>query len=717
MPAVKEARAQAFRLGLATPPQRFRDTPAGCFFGKLFLSCASLKLAIVLLSLFTACLALATILESSYSAHIAQDLVYHTWWFTLLLFLLAVNILCAALKKFPWKRHQIGFLITHLGLIVLVFGGLLTNLGGVEGQMMMLDSDNSEIQQAFRLANRSDTLQLVNRHQIEVYRLPKEKAGDNQLGEELVKVVNGGIELTDSLRNRLEGHQWALRLSPGSFAWHRDDHFKPQLPVMVRLLSAFADPFPGFSHTLDDHAKLVVENFYPHTERWPFAPAGDETEENVFPALQLKLTTPMTPRPFKRWISSLPSFESDPTPIAFEMFTLYDPALIPEFLEPPSPKELGKNGQLVVAIGFPRKLCRVSLDKVTEGDSVDLKGTGLKLTLKKRGQLMDVLGHKVDEPRDNPPQYPAVLFEISGEGGTGTYVSCARMPNLRAYREGSEIEGVTTWYHHPDFRWGQAHKMGALQYLKAPDGRVYYRIYGKDGLRQSGRELDTSTPGKVVELPFKPMDMKCEVLTWLPQAVRKDHIVPVNVRPGADPAERYEPALRCALHNKGEAKEFWVRMSRAATQVNVGKEMFFVRYRMDTRRVDFSVTLKRARQLSDPGTSRAAAFESEVALTHKQDGKDVSRDFTISMNHTLDHGGFKVYQTSYQPMTEPQSGQMVLDTEGRLVSMSGFTVADDPGLFFKYLGSLLLVLGIATMFYMRAYFFKPRRPAETPLAA
>src|SRR5205823_9300245 len=107
---------------------------------------------------------------------IAQDLVYHTWWFALLMVFLAVNILCAALKKYPWKRHQIGFLITHAGLLVLVFGGLLTNLGGVEGKMWMIDSDNKEFQQGLVLSNRSDTMQLVDQHQIEILRVPLEEA-------------------------------------------------------------------------------------------------------------------------------------------------------------------------------------------------------------------------------------------------------------------------------------------------------------------------------------------------------------------------------------------------------------------------------------------------------------------------------------------------------------------------------------------------------------
>jgi hypothetical protein len=76
----------------------FRQTPLGTFLLRLFRAAASLQLAICLLSTFTLCLIIATFLESWYNASIAQELIYHTWWFFLLLTLLATNILCAALK-------------------------------------------------------------------------------------------------------------------------------------------------------------------------------------------------------------------------------------------------------------------------------------------------------------------------------------------------------------------------------------------------------------------------------------------------------------------------------------------------------------------------------------------------------------------------------------------------------------------------------------------
>src|SRR5262249_23609052 len=99
-------------------------------------------------------------------------------------------------------------------------------------------------------------------------------------------------------------------------------------------------------------------------------------------------------------------------------------------------------------------------------------------------------------------------------------------------------------------------------------------------------------------------------------------------------------------------------------------------------------------------------YQSDVVLDWDEKGQKKTREYSISMNNTLDHAGFKIYQTNYQPLTDPRTGELVLDDKGKLVSMSGFTVADDPGLFWKYLGSLLLFAGIATMFWMRAYFFK-----------
>src|SRR5262249_38863822 len=308
---------------------------------------------------------------------------------------------------------------------------------------------------------------------------------------------------------------------------------------------------------------------------------------------------PMMPQPMKRWVSGQPSREVDPSPVAFEMFTQEDPAMLQEFLNPPSADELGKAGQLAFVVGHQRKRCQESLDGVKEGQAIDLEGTGLKFTLRRRGQLMELLEGKPEGPAAHSmPLYPAVEFELSGPGGKGTYIACARFPHFRPLRDGQDVERFSVWYHYPDFRWGERHRMGSLQLLKLPDGKVYYRVWGKDGLRQKGTELDTSDTASAHALPWQPMNMTFQVLAWLPRAAPREHVLPRPVRPGSEPSERLHPALRCALTSGGETKEFWVRMSRPAPHVDGGKDRFLVRYRQDSRPVDFALTLKKAQQVS-----------------------------------------------------------------------------------------------------------------------
>src|SRR5688572_29387956 len=88
----------------ATSPQPRPETAP--WFWKTARFLGSLQFAICTGSVFTVAMIIGTCLESWYSAKIAQDLVYYSWWFTLLLSLLGCAIFFAAIKKFPWKKHQ-----------------------------------------------------------------------------------------------------------------------------------------------------------------------------------------------------------------------------------------------------------------------------------------------------------------------------------------------------------------------------------------------------------------------------------------------------------------------------------------------------------------------------------------------------------------------------------------------------------------------------------
>ncbi|MGC9330018.1 MAG: cytochrome c biogenesis protein ResB, partial [Candidatus Hinthialibacter sp.] len=110
----------------------------------IFRFLASLKLAVILLVGFVILLSIATFYESSASTEAAQRLIYKAAWFDFLLFLLGLNVFCAAMIRFPWKKHQAGFVITHLGIIIILIGSLITRHFGVEGQLVLQEGQTSD---------------------------------------------------------------------------------------------------------------------------------------------------------------------------------------------------------------------------------------------------------------------------------------------------------------------------------------------------------------------------------------------------------------------------------------------------------------------------------------------------------------------------------------------------------------------------------------------
>ena len=88
-------------------------------------------------------LAYGTFFESWYGTKAVQEWVYQSPWFCVLLAFLGTNILCAALIRYPWKRRQTGFVITHAGLLIVLAGSWISLKFGDEGQVAMLEGDTT----------------------------------------------------------------------------------------------------------------------------------------------------------------------------------------------------------------------------------------------------------------------------------------------------------------------------------------------------------------------------------------------------------------------------------------------------------------------------------------------------------------------------------------------------------------------------------------------
>src|ERR1700693_2330123 len=102
---------------------------------------ASLKLAVVLLAVLIVAAIAGTIYESSFDAKVARAYVYGAPWFNIWLVLLGANLACSALSRWPWRKHHLAFLITHLGIITLLIGSLIGRIWGIEGTITLFKGE------------------------------------------------------------------------------------------------------------------------------------------------------------------------------------------------------------------------------------------------------------------------------------------------------------------------------------------------------------------------------------------------------------------------------------------------------------------------------------------------------------------------------------------------------------------------------------------------
>ena len=105
---------------------------------------ASLKLAVILLVVLAVVAAAATFIEVAKGRDYVLWYVYHSPWFIGLLGLLCLNVLAAAIVRFPWKIGQIPFLLTHVGLLVLLAGAVWTFQGGIEGRLVLGEGEAAD---------------------------------------------------------------------------------------------------------------------------------------------------------------------------------------------------------------------------------------------------------------------------------------------------------------------------------------------------------------------------------------------------------------------------------------------------------------------------------------------------------------------------------------------------------------------------------------------
>lgn len=189
-----------------------------------------------------------------------------------------------------------------------------------------------------------------------------------------------------------------------------------------------------------------------------------------------------------------------------------------------------------------------------------------------------------------------------------------------------------------------------------------------------------------------PFDEKNEVvLPWMGFKIRLlDHrsdayptMIPSYIKPVQDNGQVVAGGTK-ALQVEVNGQDFWVKSNEPIAFSQNGERITFELTKKAIQ-LPYEIVLDQFKMDTDPGTNNPASFESFVTLFRGNEG---STKHHVFMNNPLKYQDFTFYQASYFQTNEGPFGSVL-------------SVNFDPGRFWKYLGSLLLVLGSIWHYILR----------------
>lgn len=662
--------------------------PVGRVFWAVYRFLASLKLAVICLLALSGVLAYATSFESEYGAKASQQVIYQSWWFGLLLAFLGANIFCAASIRFPWKKRQLGFVVTHAGLLVVLLASILTKWVCYEGSLRIAE------------AQRSNVLVDIEAPVLSVKPLdPRTGQAEN-------------------------GREYVLPFRPGAFAWS---------PRRVEVLTQKADPF-----------QVKITRFLPASiGRYAHGPAPSGVDGDPMLALDLKVTPPNATRAIdvfaddaqdeQRWFA-LGNLrrrvrEVNGIQIVFQSFLDDEATRLADFLNPP--KDLaetarfhyqdsgGKARVYEWALGEGGPHGEPSADV---GKAVRLPDSDLEVKYEGPIGLPAVLQSEIRKQTGDEDAHGAKFLVRRGEGPWLTHYGWWS-PTMPTYMRGendppdSKALVQIGYFHPPHFGAGL---MGVLELVVTADGKLHHRYLNRTGAQSVG-PVSVGQEMSLAGGPNQPVAITFTVTEYLPHGQQTFGFVPLKIAKGKGDGI---PAVLAEMTVGGETKTFWVRgpagldanptifppEGRPQRAVEFAGKSYQVAYSFERVDLPISLDLVDFDVRFDRGTRNPRSYTSEVLVTDEARG--ISRKpATITMNEPLIDGAMTFYQQSFQELEDPRTGQPT----GEFLSV--FHVRYDPIWPLMYFGCFLVIIGTFLQFYMRAGVFTDGGKLERQRAA
>ena len=619
-----------------TPAEELKDLhPIERFLYRLFETLASIKLAICLMIWLMIEGTLGSYLEAQINPSGANYFVYGNIRFHILLAMLGLNILCAALIRFPWKLYQTGFLITHIGLLILLGGAFWTFLGHTDALLQVAEGTMNDVmfdpdQDVFAIQSHGRTGEVEN----------------------------------ESIRVRLGPVSWGAKLL-GRFAWRKD----------------YVE-----EHQLKNGDLLRIKEFYAHSEfTETLVPSELGTTKLLFaladgsrsPEARV-ISIDRTRGVGTTEIAALPGMPKTPG-YYFEVST--DEELDHFVKAAPDLRRASDDGMLA----YSHKGKHYSFDVANlRKSSVAVPGTNITLRV----------DPKPSNPKTDAEKMQATFLvnaELTQEGKTKKFT----VGPFGIVGEGQVVSspGIEHLFTYFPILGGNS---TSFQFASNPKGKVAYRVYGSDGAKRESCYVE-----EMKEYPLFPMMN----LKFIKQMSNADRAFVINPRklPKGQPGQR-----SVVIEYLSNGMSFTANLPRSGiVRRLMGEKIIEITYAVDQTKLPFKVRLDKLEQPFNPGTNQPAMFTSQVTVFENRRGREIQRKELVTMNEPLEYS-----DSNGQSFTLYQSGS---DIENK---RSTFTVARDPGLVTKYVGAVVLCIGIITMFYFGGYFKKrPQKQQASVIAA
>lgn len=603
-------------------PSRSNPLRPSGFGGKVFDFLSSLKLAVILLVTLGIVCSIGTVQESMYTARWAKRVIYGTAWFDLLLASIFVSVVFATLSRYPWRLAQVGWLITHLGVLTVLLGSLISHRLGIEGQMTLFEgqaNDAMQLDRSFiRVRKANDSLsQLFEAAEVEWGRPSPENPQVYQMDQV-------GVDLTV-------------------------DGFRADTEIVQNWLNDSQIPNPAVHFAIESNfaGKMASGWLAPHEKDFASKDLGPARIVCREIADETALASELSP----------PSSGSTQGTIRFDF------------------QSEGRMEMIDVAAALEEK--------------IPLQGSDYSVRVTRQfnaGYL-----NEDQELEDQPHRAPNPLVEFNVYKGAELVfehiIEFAFFPDFDTlHGRGDQLPFDVTYV--PGIP--NPRDKAEFAILVGPAEQLHWKVTSAAGDISAGT-IEVGTP---VPMPLMTAGMALLIDKFLPNARLAERLVEKPIKKG----EFRNSAAHIALSDaQGNSETFWMRKMNEEV-VKLGDVTYSVSYMPETVPIGFSIRLDDFRLQHYPGSGdRPMSYESDVLVTDSRGRETLTRDITILMNEPLDHGGYRVFQSSFHDIPEGDP------------KISVFSIASDPGVLIIYTGVFMLVGGMIAMFYFRPYLARLER--------